>query len=45
MVKVDEEILPDAVNHKKYNGMFELYKRIYNHLREDFAELSKMQIS
>ncbi|MBC7091212.1 MAG: FGGY-family carbohydrate kinase [Nitrososphaeria archaeon] len=45
MVKVDEEILPDAVNHKRYTGMFELYKRIYDHLREDFAELSKMEVS
>ncbi len=43
MVKIDEELIPDAENHKRYTNMFKLYKRIYEHLKEDFIELSKIE--
>ncbi|MEM2507474.1 MAG: FGGY-family carbohydrate kinase [Nitrososphaeria archaeon] len=45
MVEIEEELVPDAENHKRYTSMFKLYKRIYDHLREDFVELSNIEVS
>lgn len=38
---LDEKIMPDEENHKKYNEYFRLYKSIYNHLKEDMKDLTK----
>ena len=40
---LDEKIMPDEENHKKYNEYFKLYKSIYNHLKDDMKELTRIR--
>lgn len=40
---LDEPIMPDPENHKKYNGYFEVYKNVYKHLKDDMKELTKLR--
>ena len=40
---LDEKIMPNEENHKKYNEYFRLYKSIYNHLKEDMKDLTKIR--
>ncbi|WP_346662461.1 FGGY-family carbohydrate kinase [uncultured Merdimonas sp.] len=40
---LDEKIMPDEENHKKYNEYFKLYKNIYNHLKDDMKELTRIR--
>ncbi|MCI9341282.1 MAG: hypothetical protein HFG94_11635, partial [Dorea sp.] len=40
---LDEKIMPDEENHKKYNEYFRLYKNIYRHLKEDMKELTDIR--
>ena len=40
---LDDKIMPNEENHKKYNEYFRLYKSIYNHLKDDMKELTKIQ--
>jgi len=34
---------PDERNHAEYMEYFEIYKNVYNHLKEDFKELAKLR--
>jgi len=34
---------PDQSNHKQYMEYFALYKRIYQHVKEDFRELARLR--
>mgnify|MGYP006308400211 FL=1 len=34
---------PDAENHARYMAYFDLYKRIYTHVKEDFAALAALR--
>ena len=34
---------PDEKNHKKYMQYFELYKEIYNHIKQDYRKLSRLR--
>lgn len=40
-----EPLEPDMGNHRLYQDYFKLYKRIYEHLKDDFAELAKLRSS
>ena len=40
---LDEKIMPDEENHKKYNEYFRLYKSIYEHLKEDMRKLTEVR--
>lgn len=40
---LDKEIKPNEENHKKYNEYFRLYKNIYNHLKEDMKDITKIE--
>ena len=40
---LDEKIMPNEENHKKYNEYFRLYKSIYEHLKEDMKELTEVR--
>lgn len=42
IVKVEKIIEPREEYHKRYTRFFQLYKDIYNHLKGDFASLSKI---
>lgn len=42
LVKVEQEIKPNAENHKRYSKMFIIYKRLYKHLKDDFTEVSSI---
>ena len=37
---MDEKILPDPENHKRYTQCYQLYRSIYNHLKEDMKKAS-----
>jgi len=36
---------PDAASHARYMAFFDLYKRIYEHLKDDFAALAALRAS
>jgi sugar (pentulose or hexulose) kinase len=38
-----EPMEPNAANHEQYMEYFELYKRLYEHLRDDFQELARIR--
>ena len=38
-----EPMEPDLENHERYMEYFELYKRLYEHLRGDFQELAQIR--
>lgn len=38
-----DQIEPDAANHKLYSQYFDLYKSIYNNLKDDFKTLAKLR--
>ena len=40
---LDDKIMPDEENHKEYNEYFKLYKSIYEHLKADMRELTKIR--
>ncbi|MED4954445.1 FGGY-family carbohydrate kinase [Paenibacillus macerans] len=39
---LDEKIMPDPQNHEKYNGYYEVYKSVYQHLKHDMKTLTKL---
>ncbi|MGQ9780694.1 MAG: xylulokinase [Nitrososphaeria archaeon] len=41
LAEIEHVVKPDLKNHVVYSKMFNLYKRLYLHLREDFLESSK----
>jgi len=38
-----EPMEPDPQNHERYMEYFALYKRIYEHVKEDFVELARLR--
>ncbi len=42
-VEYVEPMAPNAENHARYMAFFELYKRIYAHLKDDFAALAALR--
>lgn len=38
-----EHIEPDPKAHERYTEYFELYKRLYDHLKDDFRQLSRLR--
>ncbi len=38
-----EPMEPDPANHERYMAYFELYKRIYEHVKEDFVDLARLR--
>jgi len=38
-----EPMEPNAGNHERYTEYFELYKRLYEHLQDDFQELARIR--
>ncbi|MEM2875469.1 MAG: FGGY-family carbohydrate kinase [Candidatus Bathyarchaeia archaeon] len=40
VVRIEGEVKPDMENHKLYTKLFDIYKKVYLHLKEDFAELN-----
>ena len=38
-----EPLEPIAENHERYMACFELYKRLYEHLKDDFRELARLR--
>ena len=34
---------PNAESHERYMAYFRLYKRIYEHVKEDFFELARLR--
>ena len=42
LVKVEQEIKPNMENHRQYSKMFIIYKRLYEHLKDDFTEVSSI---
>lgn len=39
---LDEKIMPNAENHEKYNEYYRLYKDVYQHLKGDMKELTRI---
>lgn len=44
-VKFDQEVLPNRENHELYSQYFALYKKVYHSLKDDMAELSRLNKS
>ncbi len=42
VVKMRDVAEPDADRHAKYGEYYEIYKKLYGHLKEDFAALAKL---
>jgi len=42
MVKVEQEVEPNNENYALYSKMFDIYKRLYYHLKDDFSEVSSV---
>ena len=40
---LDDKIMPNKEAHEKYNEYFKLYKSIYQHLKEDMKQLTKIR--
>ncbi|MBN1400768.1 MAG: FGGY-family carbohydrate kinase [Anaerolineae bacterium] len=38
-----EPMEPDPANHERYTGYFELYKRLYEHVKDDYRELARLR--
>lgn len=43
-VEYEDPLEPDAKNHERYQEIFHLYKRIYEHVKEDFLELHRIGV-
>lgn len=42
VVKVKNRFEPDPANHAKYDGYFELYRKLYNSLKDRFGEMEAL---
>ena len=42
MIKVEKTIIPRIQNSERYNQYYQLYKKLYYSLKEDFKELKKL---
>jgi xylulokinase len=42
-VEYIEPVEPIVTNHERYMEYFTLYKRLYEHVREDFQELARLR--
>lgn len=42
IVKIERILEPGKENYKRYKDLFQLYKSVYNHLKDDFVFLSKI---
>lgn len=38
-----DKIIPNSLNHEKYNGYYALYRSIYEHLKQDMKDLSEIR--
>jgi xylulokinase len=38
-----EPMKPDSGNHEQYMKIFPLYKRLYEHLKQDFRDLADLR--
>ena len=43
VIKVERVVEPRPEYKERYNEMFELYKSIYSHLKEDFVQLARIK--
>ncbi len=42
VVKIERIYEPNKESHERYQKLFELYKKIYLHLKEDFYNLNQV---
>lgn len=45
MVKIERVVEPNQANHERYMELFAIYKRIYEHVKDDFAALARFRES
>jgi gluconokinase len=43
LVTIEGETMPDAANHERYAGLYDLYMRLYWLLQEPFSEIAGIQ--